>query len=68
MSRDAYVKDGRSLQEVRKLVTVHPSTRDIARVLSAEWGVSLAEAIDMAVTKCYEQKFGRSFRAKDGEL
>jgi hypothetical protein len=59
MSRDAYVKDGKPLQAVRKLVTVHPSTRDIARILAAEWRVSLAEAVDMAVTKCYREEFGR---------
>jgi hypothetical protein len=66
MARETYVKNGVSLRNGRSTVAVHEETRQIARVLAGEWRVTLAEAFDIALTKCYEQEFGRSPKPKGG--
>jgi hypothetical protein len=40
-------------------VTVWPDDRQIARVLAAQWGVTIAEAVGLALAGAYRQEFGR---------
>jgi hypothetical protein len=48
-------------------MAIMPDTRQIARVLASEWGVSMAQAVDMALVKAYWQEFGRAPKAKAGD-